>query len=230
MPFQWSKIDLETLRAHSTTHFRIGGGSRPDVLLIEMEGQRAVLKDQNGADRWFAKIIGPILNWRECKALNRLSDVSCVPKLLARPDSRSFLMSHHESQQITKIDQTNFDWVGFFSALEAAIEQLHAAGVAHNDLRNPTNTLVTPNGQPVLVDLVACFCKGSDWNIVNHWMFDKFTQVDRSAITKMKQRFAPHLINEDDVIASEIAGRPGMWIKALGQAVRRLSRRIFTDK
>ena len=36
--------------------------------------------------------------------------------------------------------------------------------------------------------------------------------MDKSAITKMKARLAPELINEDDVIAEEIAGRPGMAI------------------
>jgi len=100
--------------------------------------------------------------------------------------------------------------------------------VAHNDLRNPTNTLVTPKGEPILVDLVACFCRGQAWNIPNRWLFDKFTQVDLSAITKIKTRVAPDLVGSEDVVAEEIAGKAGLVVKGLGQWIRRISRKLFT--
>jgi len=37
----WSNYSLEQLREHAIQSFREGGGSRPDVLLIEINGQRA---------------------------------------------------------------------------------------------------------------------------------------------------------------------------------------------
>jgi hypothetical protein len=228
MSVNWSQYTLEQLRAHATQTFREGGGSRPDVLLIEIDGQRAVLKDQSAADKMFALLVGPILNWRECKALKKLSDVSCVPDLLGKPTSRSFLMTYHQSEQITKLQHYQPEWPEFFEKLRAAIDEIHRAGVAHNDLRNPTNTLVTPNGEPILVDLVACFCRGQSWNLPNQWMFSKFAQVDLSAITKIKGKVAKELITDTDIVAEDIAGRPGMAIKSLGQLIRRISRRLFT--
>lgn len=229
MTINWSSYTLEQLRAQAIQSFRHGGGSRPDVQLIEIEGHRAVLKDQNGADKWFSLLIGPLLNWRECKALSKLAAVECVPNLLYRPDSRSFLMSYHPSKQITKTEKTEVDWPEFFTKLKTAIEQIHNAGVAHNDLRNPTNTLITPTGEPVLVDLVACFCQGHSWNLANQWLFNKFCQVDHSAITKIKTKLAPHLLDDNDVIAENIAGKTGMAVRGLGQWVRRVSRKLFTD-
>lgn len=228
MSSNWSSYSLEQLRAHAVQSFRDGGGSRPDVMLIEINGNQAVLKDQNGADKWFALLIGPILNWRECKALDKLADLSCVPNLLAKPDSRSFLMTYHESEQITRLVNNTPHWPDFFDKLASSIAQVHAAGVAHNDLRNPTNTLVTKDGDPVLVDLVACFCKGKTWNAPNQWLFKKFCQVDKSAITKIKLRLAPELLSQDDVVAQDIAGKPGMAVRALGQWIRKLSRKMFT--
>lgn len=224
----WSDYNLEQLRKHAIQTFREGGGSRPDVLLIEIDGERAVLKDQGGADKMFALLIGPILNWRECKALRKLVDVNCVPALLHQPDSRSFLMSYHESEQVTNLDKFTPEWPIFFDKLQRAVAQVHAAGVAHNDLRNPTNTLVTPKGEPILVDLVACFCKGSSWNFINRWLFDKFCQVDKSAITKIKKRVAPSLINENDIESEQIAGRSGMAARRLGQFVRKITGLFFT--
>ncbi len=230
MSFQWSDYSLDELRSHATQVFRQGGGSRPDVMLIEFNGHKAVLKDQAGADKWFALLVGPILNWRETKALKHLHEVQYVPQLLHTPSTRSFLMSYHESEQISHLQHISPDWPVFFERLESAIQAVHRAGVAHNDLRNPSNTLVTPQGEPVLVDLVACFCRGRAWNWPNHWLFTKFAQVDLSALTKLKTRFAPQLLHESDIQAEQIAGKTGMAIKGLGQKIRRLSRRLFTDQ
>lgn len=228
MPVIWSDYNLEQLRAHSVRTFREGGGSRPDVLLICINAEYAVLKDQGGADKFFACVIGPILNWRECKALKKLAHLDCVPNLLGTPTNRSFLMTYHESEQVTRLEHFTPEWPVFFDQLKSAVDQVHAAGVAHNDLRNPTNTLVTPNGKPVLVDLVACFCQGASWNKPNQWLFNKFCQVDLSAITKIKKRVAPTLINDCDIEPKDIAGNIGMTAKYLGQVVRKLSGLFFT--
>ena len=224
----WSNYNLAQLRQHATKTFREGGGSRPDVLLIEINGEYAVLKDQGGADKLFAYIVGPILNWRECKALRKLASVDCVPNLLHTPDSRSFLMTYHQSEQVTRLDQFTPNWPDFFEKLKNSISEVHANGVAHNDLRNPTNTLVTPNGEPILVDLVACFCQGSSWNLANQWLFTKFCQVDLSAIKKIKKRVAPELIDKSDIESEDIAGSLGIIAKQLGQWVRKASGFFFT--
>lgn len=228
MSFNWSNYTLEELKANASNTFRQGGGSRPDVLLIEIDGNRAVLKDQSAADMAFATLVGPILNWRECKALKKLAHVRCVPDLLGQPSCRSFLMSYHESEQITRLEKHTPDWPIFFEKLADAIEQMHNAGVAHNDLRNPTNTLVTPDGDPILVDLVACFCQGSLWNAPNQWLFNKFCQVDLSAITKIKSKVAKELISNEDINPEDIAGDVGMAIKRLGQWIRKISKLLFT--
>ena len=226
----WSQYTLTELHNNAVQTFRKGGGSRPDVLLIEIDGHQAVLKDQNSADYLFALLIGPILTWRECKALKKLAPIECIPDLLHQPSKRSFLMSYHCSEQITHLSDIIADWPVFFQKLESSIDQIHAAGVAHNDLRNPTNTLISQSGEPVLVDLVAAFCQGQKWNLLNQYIFKKFCQVDKSAITKLKTKCAPDLLNSNDVQADQIAGKTGMLIRGLGQQVRKLSRLIFTNK
>lgn len=229
MSVNWSSYSLQELKQHITHTFRSGGGSRPDVLLIEIDGQQAVLKDQAGADRFFSLLIGPILSWRESKALKKLDALSCIPTLLAQPTARSFLMTYHPSEPITRLRKIDPDWAIFFDRLSASIDAMHRAGVAHNDLRNPTNTLITADGEPIMVDLVAAFLRGHKWNLPNQWIFNKFCQVDQSAMTKMKALVAPTLVKDEDIVAEEIAGRFGMAIRSLGQWIRKLSRRLFTD-
>jgi RIO-like serine/threonine protein kinase len=41
---------------------------------------------------------------------------------------------------------------GFFMALEDAVEQMHRRGIAHLDLRNSRNILVTNSGRPFMLD------------------------------------------------------------------------------
>ena len=137
-------------------------------------------------------------------------------------------MSYHDSEPITRLTNLEPNWVEFFLRLQQAIDEIHAAGVAHNDLRNPTNTLVTADGEPILVDLVACFCKGRSWNKPNQWLFKKFAQVDRSAITKLKTKVAPECLGDNEVNPEDIAGKAGLAAKGLGQWIRRASRKLFT--
>ena len=230
MPVDWTQYSLEQLKTHATQSFRAGGGSRPDVLLIEIDGDRAILKDQGAADPLFAYIIGPILTWREAKALKRLHEIACTPKILHQPNSRAILMEYYTSEQITRVDRIKPNWPDFFEKLTQAIQDMHAAGIAHNDLRNPSNTLITESGEPILVDLVAAFGRGPKWNFINQWVFNKFCFVDQSAITKMKTRCAPELLSSRDIQPEQIAGSFGMGVRALGQSIRKLSRLFFTKK
>ena len=228
MSTDWSQYSLDELRGHAMRTFRQGGGSRPDVLLIDIDGQQAVLKDYGASDKLFAALLGPILNWRECKALTKLNALNCTPSLLYVPNNRSFLMSYHESEQITHLENIQPDWPDFFEELGLAIKLMHKTGVSHNDLRNASNILITADGKPILVDLVGCFCHGASWNLPKRWLFNKFCQVDLSAITKLKTKVAPNLITKEDVVREEIAGTAGMAAKWLGQCVRKASQFFFT--
>lgn len=230
MSFDWSHYNLQQLRSHAVDCYRQGGGSRPDVLVIEIGGQRAVLKDHNKMDRLFALLVGPLLVWREAKALRRLQAVSGVPKLLAIPDRRAILMDSIEARQIVSLDDDTIDWPVYFDDLRRLIDAMHAAGVAHGDLRSPTNALIDQNGQAATVDFVASLHRGHAANILNRYLFNKLCLVDLSAITKLKKRVAPELLGNDELESHEIAGQVGMAARAVGQFIRRFSRKLFTNK
>lgn len=226
----WSQYTKAELRAFAIQTYRQGGGSRPDVLLLEKEGSQAVLKDHDGMDKWFARIVGPLLAWREAKAMKQLKNVDGIPQLLARPDACSLLMTHVQARQVVHVDNVEYDTSVYLVSLRSLIEKMHAAGVAHGDLRSPTNALIDKNGQAALVDFVASINYGSSWNIINHYFFAKMILVDFSAITKLKKRIAPELLDETDFEASDVAGRKGMAFRKAGQWLRRVSRTLFSDK
>ena len=230
MNFDWNAYNLEQLREHAIASYREGGGSRPDVLLIEIDGHQAVLKDHNQMDPKFAFWVGKLLVWRELKALRRLDSVEGIPRVLAVPDCRAILMEHIQAKQVVNMAAHEFDAKDYLTKLRDLIERMHAAGVGHGDLRSPTNALIDENGDAALVDFVASIGQGSRWNVVNRYLFNKMMMVDLSAITKLKKRIAPELLDESDFEAASVAGKKGMLFRKAGQWVRNASRRLLSNK
>jgi len=218
--------DLCSLRAGAVEVVRRGRGSRPDVMRVRCDGTDAVLKDQNGCDRLFAKFIGPLLAGREARALDRLQCLAGVPELLGRPDGRSVLMEYIPATPITGAGDR--DWPVFFAALDDLLDAMHEKGIAHCDLRSPDNTLIDRNGRPVLVDFVASVRRGRGWNPLSRWLFEMGCRVDKKAVVKLKSLVAPELISQDERHLLEHRSRLHRGVRRFGMAVRSITRRLFT--
>lgn len=227
---KWQQYSKAELRGFAIETYREGGGSRPDVFLLEKDGEQAVLKDHDGMDPAFARLIGPLLAWREAKAMRRLESVDGIPVLLFCPDKRSLLMEHISARQVVNVDEKEYEAQDYLQSLSELIKRMHESGIAHGDLRSPTNALIDEKGNAALVDFVASFGRGATLNFINQYIFNKMCLVDFSAITKLKKRIAPHLLDETDMESSQVAGKTGMLFRSLGQFVRRASRRLFTNK
>lgn len=225
----WQQFSKAELRQFAVQTYREGGGSRPDVFLLEINGEQAVLKDHDGMDRKFALIVGPLLAWREAKAMRCLSTVKGIPKLICQPDSRSLLMEHVLARQVVHVDSSEYDAKKYLVSLRALIQSMHEKGVAHGDLRSPTNALIDDEGEAALVDFVASLNRGPRLNVANRYLFNKMCLVDFSAITKLKKRIAPELLDDTDMESADIAGKKGLMFRKAGQLVRTLSRKLFTD-
>ena len=223
----WCEISRDRLRQHVIHSYRQGGGSRPDVLLIQIDGREAVLKDHNACDLGFAKLIGPLLVSREAKALRRLDQIPGTPKLYTTPDSRSLLMEHMPGKPLGDYGE-NPAWDRFFADFQRLLEEVHANGVAHCDLRSPNNALICESNRPAIVDFVSCVFRGRRWNILSRWLFDQFAQADRNALVKLKKGVAPNLLTpKEKRLLNErtLLERTARWV---GASFRNLSRWLLT--
>jgi len=219
-------MSRQQLRAHAVEHFRTGGGSRPDVLRIDIDGVSAVLKDHNACDPWFARCFGALLAWRESRALKRLAGVQGVPRLLGRPDSRCLLLEYLPGVQLRHARSQ--DWPGYFVSLANSVSALHKRGVAHCDLRSPSNTLVGLDGVPIIVDFVASVCDGARWNLPARWLFRQFCRADDEAIIKLKNHVAPQLLDPSERERLEHQTLLARVARRIGSGVRKITRRLFT--
>ena len=226
----WTSVDLALIRQHSITTYRKAHGSRPDVLLISIDGDEAVLKDYTYSDTWFRRLISPLLVIREVRSLKKLDGVTGVPRLYHVYNRHCFLVESINGIAASQMPKGALD-NDFFERMNKVLDDVHEKGVTHCDLRSAGNTLITEDHQPWLVDFVASIHQSSRWNIIGRWIFDQFVEADYGAVLKLKKRLAPELLTKDEIEQMlhphSIVERVG---RKMGRAVRFVTRNLFPSK
>lgn len=210
----------EQLHECAQHYFKRGGVTEPEVALLEIGGERMILKDYARTPGWFGVLIAPILIAREATALAQLDDLDGIPKLLRRIDRRALLMECLPARPWAEVRPDD----GSYARLAALIDAMHARGIAHCDLRAPSNILVSDGGQPCIVDFVARVRRGAQWNAPWNGLFARFCTADRSALVKLKQRYAGHLVTDAEQAAMAHEGLLERTARRLGADIRRLTR------
>ncbi|MEM7195807.1 MAG: hypothetical protein AAF402_12705 [Pseudomonadota bacterium] len=221
-----SELSADQLRAHQIQILRSAERTRGDVLLVEIDGNRAVLKDYSNANAGFAKFLGPFLAYREAKALIALGDVAAVPELISRPSSRSLLMTYLPGRRLRDAG-AGFDWVEYLRRCESAVAALHRRGVVHGDLRNATNVLIDDSDQPVFVDLVSAVHRGKKWNPLGKLLFAQCQRLDFGAMHKLREKYASQTLTAADRSEWNRRGLLERTARYLSGLVRQIVERIF---
>ena len=226
----WSTIDLTQIRQHSTAIYRKAHGSRPDVLLINIDGDEAVFKDYTHSDTWFRRLIAPLLVIREVRSLKKLDGVTGVPHLYHVYNRLCFLVESVNGIAASQMQKDTLDNT-FFERMNKILDDVHEKGVTHCDLRSAGNTLITEDHQPWLVDFVASIHQSSRWNIIGRWVFDQFVEADYGAVLKLKKRLAPELLTKEEIDQilhpHSIVEKIG---RKMGRSVRFITRNLFPSK
>lgn len=208
------------LHAQAQHYFKQGGATEPEVALIEYGGETAILKDYGRTPGWFGWLLAPILIWREASALERLDGLAGIPRLYRRIDARALLMECLPGTPWPRARPGDAS----YARLAELVAGMHARGVAHCDLRAPSNILVDDAGQPYVVDFVARVHRGRIWNLPWNWLFTQFCGADDGALLKLKMRFARHLLGEAERATAGHRGPMERLARRIGADVRRLTR------
>jgi hypothetical protein len=184
--------DATVLEASTLRFLRRRSRTRPDVRLLEWEGQQAVAKDWSNAWPWMRPHARRCLR-REWRALEALEGLPGIPQPLARlPHAIVVSLLPGYPLQYARMwpEQRRV----FFDALEERVERIHQRGVVHLDLRQRRNILRgAVDGAPILLDFEAAFvCDPRSWRgrIALRWG----RWVDRLAVLKHKRRYASALL------------------------------------
>ena len=208
------------LHDHARHYYKSGGRTEPEVALVVYGQARAVFKDYARTPGWFGRLIAPVLIWREASALRRLAGITGIPQLYRQLDARGVLIEYLPA---TPWPQASPPDVAY-ERLEALIARMHERGVAHCDLRAPSNMLVDDQGTPYIVDFVARVRRGLAWNLPWNWLFRQFVGADLSALAKLRNRFAPRLVTPEDRALLNERGRVERIARAVGERTREVVR------
>ena len=128
-----------------------GNRRNPDVLLVEADGRRLVVKDFAPRGSWVRATLGRWITAREIRAWRALAGHPAVPAFVARLDELAFAVEYRPGERLSGRMLEGLP-AHFGTRLEAALDGMHRRGVVHLDLRHRSNVLVDERGEPILID------------------------------------------------------------------------------
>jgi hypothetical protein len=159
-----------------------GSWNSPDVLLVECDRGRVVVKDFAPRRRLVRATFGRWLIRRELAIYRALAGHPAVPRLLGRLDAFALVIEHRPGVRFSRRRPWTFS-PAFVEELRLAVAGLHARGVVHLDLRHRGNVRAAPDGRPVLIDFDAAlrFRTGS---AASRWLLPLLRRIDERGLAK----------------------------------------------
>lgn len=191
---QEKPFDRAEMAEHTVKLMRDGGGLNAVVTLVEKDGVRWTVKDFSTRG-WFSRtIVGPLLLRREAAVLARLKGIDGIAGEAFFVDRQALAIRFLEGSGLVRKKGVNRSPVdlAYMERLEALVDEMHARGVAHLDLRGTGNFIIRPDGTPGLIDfqsaVIARYFPG--------WLRRMLEHIDDSGVLKKWNQFLPEQMGE----------------------------------
>ena len=181
----------EDVARGNTRPLSAGRWANAVVSLYDRDGVTWVVKDFRPRSRLVRNVIGRFLVRRELSALQQLRGVAGTPQDAFRVDAFALAYRFVPGRGLRRLPTAAIP-PGFFPALERTVLEMHArGGLVHLDMRNADNIIITPAGQPSLIDFQS--------HVKLRWLpapLRRFAlRVDRAAIYKHWARHSPQTLD-----------------------------------
>jgi len=191
---RFTRADLERGPREVLSH---GRWANAILYLFEHGGVTWAVKDFRPRSFLSRNLIGRFLIRREFGALSRLAGVPATPQGAFRVDALALAYRFVPGRSLRGLRDFKLP-PDYFPALERGLRAVHAsARVAHFDLRNAKNILVTDTGEPLLLDFQSA--TGTGWMPGPLRRFAE--QVDLAAIYKHWQKRSPDTLGPERAAA-----------------------------
>jgi RIO-like serine/threonine protein kinase len=195
--------------AHGTTRpLTAGRWANAVVWLHEHDGADWVVKDFRPRSWLVRNVIGRFLVRRELGGLRRLQGVPGTPQDAFRLDAFALAYRFVPGRSLRGLPAAEIPR-GFFQVLERNVHEMHArAGLVHLDMRNADNIVVTPSGEPFIIDFQS--------QVGLRWMpgpLRRFAErVDHASIYKHWAKRSPETLGpERKAILDHINALRPLW-------------------
>jgi predicted Ser/Thr protein kinase len=192
-------------------------GYQGSVYLYEHAGRRWVVKraGQGLLSGWFHRLMLS----REAAVYEKLGEVTGVPEALGLLDGEWLVLEFIDGESLQQARHELQDREGFYARLHAVIQAMHAADVAHGDLKRKENILVMADESPCIIDFGTALRR--DGAFFDRLLFATVARADFNAWIKVKYA------NDYSQISAEDARwyRPGL-LEAVLRKIRQFWRLI----
>jgi predicted Ser/Thr protein kinase len=195
----------------------LGRGYQATVELYSTPAGDVVVKKAHGSGP-----LGPLyrhLLRREHAVYEQLAGVPGVPRTYGLVDGEHLALEYIAGPSLRTNERELADRAAFFAALLETLRAMHAAGVAHADLKRKANIIVGPGERPWLIDFGIAARRGT--SALGRAWFEHAAQGDYNAWIKLKYGRRIEPAEAADVLSPEDAAlyRP-LWIERVARAIR----------
>lgn len=152
---------------------------------------------------------------REAEVYERLRHIEGIPRSYGLAGSTHLVLEHIAGPTLRSAAAELEDREQFFDRLLRTLRAMHAAGVAHGDLKRKENTLVGPGETPYLIDFGIASLRSDGAHYLNRVRFDQTRQMDLNAYIKLK--YGPFL---DRMTAADVELYRPLRIERLARRAR----------
>ena len=157
---------------------------------------------------------------REHTVYLQLRGIPGIPRTFGLIDG-ALALEYIAGPSLREQDAHLADREAFFGRLLATVRAMHAAGIAHGDLKRKQNVIVGVGEQPYLIDFGIACRRRAGAGAWSAWLFATFAQMDLNAWLKLKygRRIDPQAEPSALSPADAALYRP-LLIERLARAVR----------
>jgi hypothetical protein len=178
-----------------------------DVWLLGGDDSRVVRKTFERRP-WFLRwTIGFWLTSREARNLRDLTGIEGIPPFVRRVSPWAFEMEFENAKELPDGRNRSLMEAEYFDSLEKVVEQMHARGVSHGDLRRRNLMRDCETGRAVVIDFTQSL-SSRDWLL---WPVLPFARrLDRDKVLRLRNWYLDPEEHGEHPRWSENADAPGM--------------------
>ncbi|RYX81574.1 hypothetical protein EON83_23285 [bacterium] len=192
--------------------------TKANVYLVEwppQSGHKVAFKDGSNRALWFSFFVGRYQMRREWKAMSALQGMEGVPCPYFRAGADAFGMEWFQGQSLLHFAPGELP-AAAVEQLEAVMNEMHSHSVTHGDLHRDNILFDPASGRVCLIDWATSCVFRPKRRGFKAWMWREWQALDRRALAKIKARYTPDLLREEELSLLENGGTP------LSRAVRRV--------
>jgi len=200
---------LEDVRANPPRVLSRGRWANADLFLFEAGGHTWVIKDFSPCRALVRYSIGIFMVRRELLALKRLQGIPGIATDPFRLSPFALAYRYVPGTTLKEARRTGAVTPLFFEHLEELVQRMHERGIVHLDIRYMRNILITPEGDPVLID----FQSGLVLNRLPRMLHAPLKAIDLSGVYKCWQKICPDTMGpERSALFNAVQKKRSLWI------------------